>query len=145
MHDVTIRTATLADGGALASLAGELGYPATGEEMRPRIALLLARPDEHAVLVAARGEDVAGWIHVAVTHLLESGTKAEICGLVVTERERGGGIGAQLVAAGEAWARAQGTPLMRVRSNVVRERTHRFYERLGYVTRKTSKVFEKAL
>jgi len=47
--------------------------------------------------------------------------------------------------AAEQWARVHGFALMRVRSNVVRERAHRFYEREGYARVKTQAVFRKAL
>ena len=49
------------------------------------------------------------------------------------------------MAAAEAWAAARGYDVMRLWSNVVRERAHRFYEELGYEHVKTSKVFRKAL
>jgi len=66
-------------------------------------------------------------------------------GLVVTAAERGAGIGARLIAEAEAWARAQGVGSVRVRSNVTRERTHRFYLRAGYAITKTSYLFVKQL
>ena len=52
--------------------------------------------------------------------------------LVVDESRRGLGIGAALVDAALDWAAGQGFDTLRVRSNVVRERTHAFYERLGF-------------
>ena len=44
----------------------------------------------------------------------------------------------------EEWAARHGCPRVRVRSNVIRERTHRFYERLGYRAVKSQKVFDKS-
>ena len=38
--------------------------------------------------------------------------------------------------AGEAWARARGLKEMVLRSNVIRERAHAFYRRLGYEEQK---------
>ena len=61
--------------------------------------------------------------------LLEHSDLAAIDGLVVDEDERSAGIGAELVAAGEAWARERGATAMTVRSRSTRERAHRFYER----------------
>jgi len=61
----------------------------------------------------------------------------------VAEAQRSGGVGAALVAAAEEWARVKLCARIRVRSNVVRERTHRFYERLGYRVVKSQKVFDK--
>lgn len=76
---------------------------------------------------------------------LEDGAFAELAGLVVDESVRGSGVGAALLAAAEDWARAQGFASMRVRSNVIRERAHRFYEREGYARIKAQAVFRKPL
>ena len=140
-----IRAATLDDVAAIASLNSELGYPTTAEEMRPRVEAMFGR-DSDAVLVAVNDDGgVVGWMHVGLDVTIESGTRAEIRGLVITESQRGGGIGARMVEAGEQWARERGLPRIRVRCNALRERTHRFYERLGFVTKKTQKVFDKEL
>ena len=136
-----VRNATRDDVDALALLAGELGYPSTSDDMLARFNAL---PDTEAVLVAA-DPDVIGWIQVGITSALESGKFAEIRGLVVQESQRSRGIGALLVDAAEQWAREHGLSRMRVRSNVIRERTHRFYERRGYVAKKSQKAFEKSL
>ena len=135
-----MRVATIDDLPLITSLAGELGYPASAEEMVPRLTALLATPETDAVFVTD-----AGWIHVALVKSLESAPFAEIRGLVVAETRRGRGLGAELVAAAEEWARTRGVARIRVRSNVKRERTHAFYERLGYDTTKSQKVFDKKL
>jgi GNAT superfamily N-acetyltransferase len=139
-----IRPAEPGDAEAMARLSAELGYPATPAEVRERLAALAVDPRE-VVLVAAAGGEVIGWIQVGVTLSLESEPFAEIRGLVVAEDRRGGGIGAALVARAEAWAAARGCARIRVRSNVVRERAHRFYARAGYRVAKTQAVFEKGL
>ena len=135
-----IRTAETPDVPAIAALAGELGYPTSADEMSRRLAAL---DDRDAVFVAEQDGGCAGWIQISVVETLESSRFAEIRGLVVTEGQRGGGVGAALVAAAEEWARGKSCPRVRVRSNVVRERTHRFYERLGYRVVKSQKVFDK--
>jgi len=66
-------------------------------------------------------------------------------GTTVLDAARSLGVGARLLAAAEAWSRDAGFARMRVRSNVVRERAHRFYVREGYVERKRQVVFEKDL
>ena len=76
---------------------------------------------------------------------LEDAPFAELAGLVVDDAVRGAGVGAALLNAAEAWARSEGFATMRVRSNVVRERAHRFYEREGYERIKAQAVFRKAL
>jgi GNAT superfamily N-acetyltransferase len=137
---------TRADAPAVAALTTELGYPAGEAEMGERIAAILARPDDHALLVALDDEErVIGWIHAASTDTLETERMATIAGLVVGERVRNGGIGRQLLAAAEAWARERTMTTMQVRSRTTREGAHRFYERAGYEVVKTSAVFRKPL
>ena len=140
-----IRPMKPADAPLVAELTTQLGYPATAEETGERLAALTARPEEHAVLVAEDDGSALGWVHVRLLTSLESGRKADIGGLVVDDDHRGAGIGAELLAAGEAWARERGVTTMVVRSRIVRERAHRFYEREGYALVKTSHVFEKPL
>src|SRR5438132_132921 len=135
-----IRTAETRDVPALAALNGELGYPTSTDDMARRLAGL---DDRDAVFVAEHDGACAGWIQVSVVEALESGRFAEIRGLVVTEGQRSGGVGAALVGAAEEWARGKSCLRVRVRSNVVRKRTHRFYERLGYRVVKSQKVFDK--
>ena len=65
--------------------------------------------------------------------------------LVVAEGQRSLGAGARLLAAAEEWARKRGCKGMSVRSNVIRERAHKFYERNGYEHYKTQKSFRKPL
>ena len=69
-----------------------------------------------------------------IYYLLESGEGRDIGGLVVDDGHRSAGIGAELLAAAEAWARESGATKMVVRSRVARERAHRFYEREGYAS-----------
>ena len=136
-----IRAAEARDLDAVAALAGELGYPTTPDAMARRLAALGERD---AVLVADEGGACIGWIHVSVVESLESDRHAEIRGVVVAEAHRSAGTGAALVRAAEDWAARHGCPRVRVCSNVIRERTHRFYERLGYRAVKSQKVFDKS-
>ncbi len=129
---------------AVAGLCGQLGYPATVDQITARWSRLDS-DSGHAVFVAADGDRVIAWLHVAHRLLLEYDACAEICGLVVDERERGAGVGRALVGAAEAWARAAGVRTIRVRSRVERDRAHAFYERDGYTRVKTQHVFEKPL
>ena len=105
---------------------------------------VLARADG-TVLVAEDAGAVIGWIHVYGIHTLESDAHAEIAGLVVDEAHRNRTIGQQLLGAAETWASEAGYRDIRVRSNVIRERTHRFYEREGYRIVKRQAAFVKDL
>ena len=143
--ELQIRRAKSADAPQIAVLAGQLGYPATAVQMRKRL-LGIKPASQHSVFVADSADDgVIGWIHVSRQPLLEVEIRAEVNGLVVAEGQRSRGAGAKLLAAAEDWARKHGCKSMSVRSNVIRDRAHKFYERQGYEHYKTQKSFRKPL
>jgi GNAT superfamily N-acetyltransferase len=144
-NEMKIRRAKGADAAQLAVLTGQLGYPATTVQIRERLRRI--QPvSQNAVFVAeAANYGVIGWLHVSKEPLLESEMRAEVNGLVVADGQRSRGAGAQLLAAAEEWARKHGCKEMSVRSNVIRERAHKFYERNGYEHFKTQKSFRKQL
>jgi GNAT superfamily N-acetyltransferase len=141
---MTIRRATPADVPQLADLTTQLGYPSSPEEVEARLRDLASRPED-AVLVAEEDGEAVGWIHVSALYSLEMDPCAQIQGLVVDASRRGGGIGAALVEAASAWAAGHGFRTLRVRSNVIRERTHAFYERLGFARTKSQVVLVRPL
>ncbi len=140
----TVRRAAPPDADRLAVLSTALGYPMTPDEAGHRLAEITDHPD-HGLLVAEIGGRVEGWIQVSLSRIFETPRQAEIAGLIVDEGARGAGIGRALLGAAESWARGQGCRAIRVRSNVVRERAHAFYQREGFVLKKTQRVFEKPL
>jgi GNAT superfamily N-acetyltransferase len=142
---VTIRAASPEDAGRLAVLCGQLGYPASADEMQRRLDPI--RRDERHVVYVAQSPDgqVIGWIHAYVRPLLEEDVQAEVGGLVIDEAWRNRGIGQCLLHEAEQWARERGCWAVNVRSNVIRERAHRFYQRLGYSNVKTQLSFRKVL
>ena len=128
----------------MASLSTQLGYPATADEMRSRLADL-RNDTSHAVFVAqAPDSQAAAWIHVFKRKTVAGDGAAEIGGLIVEESCRGSGIGRALVERAAAWAREQGCGSLCVRSNVVREDAHRFYTGLGFGVIKSQTVFRRA-
>jgi GNAT superfamily N-acetyltransferase len=144
---VRIRKARRSDAERIAQLSGELGYPATAGQIATRLRQLKPA-SKHAVLVAECSDatvGLVGWLHVSVSHLLESDIRAEVNGLIVAEGQRSAGAGAKLLEAAEEWAQRHGCQGMNVRSNVIRERAHGFYERNGYEHYKTQKAFRKPL
>jgi len=144
-NELKIRRAKSGDAVQLAELSGQLGYPATAAQIRERLRGLEPAPD-HAVLVAESAKaGVIGWLHVSKQPLLEGEIRGEVNTLVVGEGQRSLGAGARLLGAAEEWARKHGCKSMSVRSNVIRERAHRFYERNGYEHYKTQKSFRKPL
>jgi GNAT superfamily N-acetyltransferase len=144
---VRIRKARRNDAERIAQLSGELGYPATAGQIAARLRQLKPA-SKHAVFVAECSDatvGLVGWLHVSVSHLLESDIRAEVNGLIVAEGQRSAGAGAKLLEAAEEWAQRHGCQGMNVRSNVIRERAHGFYERNGYEHYKTQKAFRKPL
>jgi GNAT superfamily N-acetyltransferase len=144
-QSVVTRRARVSDALRLAELAGQLGYPTSAAEMTKRLRKLKPASQNALFVAESPGAGVVGWTHVSVTHLVEVGTRAELNGLIVAEDQRSLGAGARLLEAAEDWARKHGCPSMSVRSNVIRERAHKFYERQGYEHYKTQKAFRKPL
>ena len=138
-----IRAMTRDDTGAVALLEGELGYRGTAAQVEQRVAAL--SPSSDAAFVATDGEAIAGWIHVHIVQTLTSDRRAEILGLVVSQRVRRAGIGRALVGAAEAWARERGLATVRVRCSVVRAEAHEFYRALGYQSSKRQEVFDRTI
>jgi GNAT superfamily N-acetyltransferase len=142
---VKIRGPEPRDHPRMAELAGQLGYKSSSEEITRRLAGMRNSPD-HAVFVAeSPGGEVAGWIGVFLYRCLETDARAEISGLVVDEGKRSLGIGKRLLERSEEWARQKGCATIGLRSNVIRDRAHEFYVRLGYEHYKTQKSFRKRL
>lgn len=144
MLRVNIREATATDAAALAELSTQLGYPTPPGEAAQRLQVLEGRPG-NAVLVAEEDGRVLGWLHVCGMFFLESPPFAEVAGLVVDQASRGRGTGKVLLAAAARWAAEQGFGKLRVRSNVIRESAHRFYEREGFRRVKSQVVLDLEL
>ena len=134
----------LSDAARVRNLSEQLGYPLAEEILRARIERVTTLPG-HLALVAVE-DQLVGWIHCFVCDLIEYPTTyVEIGGLVVDENYRGQGIGAQLVAAAEAWTKELGLGDIKVRSASHREGAHRFYTNLGFTLQKTQMRFVKPL
>ena len=140
---LTIRKAIKSDAAALAALSGELGYPTSSLQIEDRLDKLSVKSDNG--IYVAELDSIVGWIHVAIIQSLESDPFVEICGLVVAESYHGTGIGTRLVAMAESWAREKGYDHIRVRTNVLREGTRKFYRQVGFQSKKTQEVFDKII
>ncbi len=141
---MTIRNAELADAARIADLATQLGYPSTTEQALVRLRTL-PRDGSHAVYVAENEDGVVGWVHVFEHLPVAHDRVAEVAGLVVDTTCRGTGVGKRLMEAAENWARTKGLSHVFLRSNVIREPAHKFYENLGYTRIKTQHAFRKQL
>lgn len=137
-----IRAAKIQDANAIATLTTELGYASEEADISDRLSGLLSG-DEDVVFVAEDEGSVAGWIQAHLSTALESGTRMEIIGLIVSERFRRRRIGKMLVNAAENWAAERGIKTFYVRSNIQRKDSHKFYPALGYAQIKTQAVYRK--
>lgn len=142
---IKIRAAESRDAAGLAALAGQLGYPSTREQVEARLRGM-AGDQERIVFVAEHaGGELAGYADLFLLRTIGADARVEVAGLVVDEASRSRGVGAMLMARAEDWAREKGCAVIGLRSNVIREGAHRFYENLGYRVNKTQKSFRKAL
>ncbi|MBB3140018.1 GNAT family N-acetyltransferase [Halomonas organivorans] len=139
---IRFRQATKADAEALAGLMGQLGYAHGPDGVSDNLAAMVARGD--AVIVAEGERGIVGCVSAILDVRLAEGRCGEIVSLVVTQTSRGAGLGAELVAAAEAWLRPR-TDRIRVRANVTREAAHAFYRRQGYRLDKRQCLLVKSL
>ena len=142
---VDVRQMRPEDTSSVAALTTQLGYPATEDEIRRRYDLIKDRWDARLFVAQHAGNVIVGWIHVQATYLLECDARAEIWGLVVSDKARGTGVGRRLVEAAEEWALIRGLDVIVLRSNYLRTEAQGFYEHLGYTVTKTQNAFRKNL
>lgn len=132
MGDLRIRAAAATDATAISVLLGQLGYPASPEDIPRRIEAVTNFSDAIAVVA----EDERGVIGIVTAHVFPSihsnHRRAWLTTLVVLELARGEGVGSKLVSYVEDWAAARGVPYIAVTSGKQRERTHKFYQERGY-------------
>lgn len=143
-RDIVIRSATIEDSPALARLSFQLGYPASPEKIRERLPRYIGA-HEARVIVAEHDGQVIAWTSIEVVDHFYLDKFAEISGFVVDEQFRGQGIGHALMQEAERWTGAQGLTTLRLKTNVVREDAHRFYENLGFERTKTQYTYVKKL
>ncbi len=127
---------------ALQALLVELGYSVQLPDLRGNIRAILDKGG--ALFVAEKRGSVIGSICVLIDARLAEGVAAEIVSLVVSENERGAGVGKALIRQAEAWARGR-VDTLRVRANAIRGPAHAFYKSRGFRVIKTQKVFLKNL
>lgn len=137
----SIRPATAGDSEVVARLLAELGYPVDGPTAKARLERL--RDVGLRVDLAVDDGRVVGLIEYGVRVTIASDDHVEILALVVAGECRGRGIGGRLVDHTVAWAGSRGCSRVRVRTNVVRERTRDFYEAQGFRKTKTQLVLDR--
>lgn len=140
-----LRHARLEDAARIAELCGQLGYPSTREQLDRRLHQVVAHEGNAVMVAETRAGEIAAVLDVFVVWGITSDVHAELAAFVVDGRFRSQGIGRLLLGYAEDWAREKGCHEISLRSNVIRERAHGFYENLGYRYIKTQKAFRKHL
>ena len=132
-----IRLARPHDYPRMAELAEQLGYPSSSDDIARRL--------EGFIRTSAQVMFVVGWnIGLdwrVVYRCVETGPTGSRVVILGDRRGRRQFHGSRA----EAWARGKGFSATSLRSNVIRERAHAFYERQGYEHTKTQKSFRKKL
>jgi ribosomal protein S18 acetylase RimI-like enzyme len=125
-----------ADAAAIAELLGQLGYPASEEQVRSRL-LRSDRVPGAEVLVAEREGAVLGVVALSQTHLLAQDSPAcRVTALAVRPDARRQGIGGALMEAVEEEARSQGCFRIEVTCRPDRHPAHALYRSRGFEERR---------
>jgi GNAT superfamily N-acetyltransferase len=146
VNGIKIDKMVVSDLDDVTSLAAQLGYPNSSEDIKSRFASIQQSPS-YALFVAKSGAGkVVGYIQInSEPETLLAGPRADVAALIVDGNERSQGIGTALLRRAEQWAKESKLPLIRIRSNMKRSDAHRFYERNGYAIKKSSHIFTKSI
>lgn len=121
-------------------LADQLGYPGEAHDIEQRLKWLQTLPN-HALFVYLQEGDVKGWVHLETVYDLIEKTMTEIKAIVVDENARGLGVGHALIEHSKNWTLERGLDAIYLSCNIVRDQTHKFYKREGFIISKTSHFF----
>ena len=137
----TVREANIDDARAINELSRYSGYnPLTDDVLKDNLETILASKSDK-LWIFEKDNQILGWIHAFSANRVASAAFIEIGGMVVSPDARREGIGRRLVEQTKQWACEQKQNL-RVRCNIKREETHKFYESIGFVFSKSQNTFE---
>jgi GNAT superfamily N-acetyltransferase len=126
-----LRPAQQADAERIAAIFTDEGYPAGPSAVIGRLARF-AGPDSH-VVVADRGGEVIGFIAFhALPRFEHDDVVVRILALVVDAGARERGLGHDLMAEAERFARERGAAFVEVTAGRHRPEARHLYESLGY-------------
>lgn len=129
-----IRKAGYSDLSDMVSLMNHLGYPTTLKNMEERWSKMNSHPDYSTFVAIVDGKAI-GMIGLQKGLLYESdGEYVRILVLIVDLSYRKNGVGKNLLAFAEKWAKGEGASSMAVNSGNRKERipSHQFYLNKGY-------------
>ena len=144
MHpSIEIRVATTEDSGQISLLVREPGYATSPQQSYQKLTDIRDSKTDR-VLVTVPDEELLGCISLHAIPLFHAeGNLGRITALVVSEQQRGQGIGHALILQSRQWFEAAHCMRSEVTSDDKRERAHRFYEQHGYA-RQGQRLLQKS-
>ncbi len=140
---ITIRKCAPKDYAALHALnENEMGYSYSAEQTKIQLDKVL-NDTANAVFVALLDNEIIGYIHGCEYNLLYAEPMVNILGIAVCERYRRMGVGRLLLKTLENWAQERGAVAVRLNSGAERTEAHKFYEKCGFVFKKTQYSFKE--
>lgn len=139
-----LRNVKKEDSKEVKKLAEELGYPSS-EEKITEILEKVIQHDDHRMVVAENAQELVGYIHMVSSMRVGSDPFVEIAALSVLEKFQKKGIGKALISESQNMANEKGINFVRIRSNIIREEAHKFFEQRGFRNLKTQEVFIKKI
>lgn len=97
------------------------------------------------IIAVDENEEVVGYALYGKCYHIGFKPFVEIMQIIVDERKRNSGIGAKLVDYIEKYAINEEIKIVKLSSQIYRERAHHFYRKLGYEVFKQAYFFEKEL
>jgi ribosomal protein S18 acetylase RimI-like enzyme len=142
MSDLVLRPATAADEPMLRSLAERLGalplpsWRAPGDissaDATAMMAAVTGGSDENEVVMAERGGEAVGCLHILVTTDFFGLRHAHVSVLATTAAAEGTGVARALMAHAEAWTLKRRLPLLTLNVFARNDRARRFYAAGGF-------------
>jgi N-acetylglutamate synthase-like GNAT family acetyltransferase len=140
--EITVRSARKEDCSGITELTNQLGYPSTLEKICEIMDLVLVHND-HQVYIAIKDDTLVGYIHLIQSMRIGSSPFIEIAAFIIDESARSIGVGSSLINETERWASGLGLKDIRIRSNIIRQEAHKFFQNRGFQNIKTQEVFAK--
>ena len=110
----------------------ELGYLVSKIKLRTRIKQM-CKQKEYCIFVALEHHQIVGFIGVHIHLVFENpGKVMRIIALAVSQKHQKSGIGANLVAKVEQYAKKKKISILIVNSGIKRTGAHQFYQKQGF-------------
>jgi ribosomal protein S18 acetylase RimI-like enzyme len=142
MTDLTLRRATAADDQVLAVLAARLSafelpawrapHEIAEADSRAMIAAAASGNPDDEVLIAERGGEVVGCLHVLAVTDFFGLRHGHVSVIATTEAAEGSGVARRLMEHAEQWTAERGLPLLTLNMFAGNARARRFYEIAGF-------------